>query len=80
MINKILRVVSIVFSILVFTLFVKIFYFDTKIGYDTKILGFTYFSLPNCIYAFFGTLIMPIIAYLTSYNLLFKLFNYKKSK
>lgn len=77
---KIIRVISVIFSLLVFTLLIKLFYFDTKLGYDNKVLGITYFSLPKCVNTLFITLTIPIVIYFIIYKILQKLISHRKTK
>lgn len=52
-----------ILSLVVFIQLIKYFYFDTKIGFDTKILELNHSSLPICVDVIIGIIFMPIFIF-----------------
>lgn len=61
--KQIINMISMGMGILVFMFLVKGFYFDTKMGFETKILELNYSALPMFIDVIVTVIIVPILVY-----------------
>lgn len=61
--SKSIKIIFIALSILVFTLLIKIFYFDTNMGFSTEILELNYSAFPKCVDAIIFVIFWPLIVY-----------------
>ncbi len=61
--SKSIKIIFIALSILVFTLLIKIFYFDTNMGFRTEILELNYSAFPKCVDAIIFVIFWPLIVY-----------------
>ena len=61
--SKGIKIVFIVLSILVFTLLIKIFYFDTNMGFRTEIVELNYSAFPMFIDVAITVIIVPFLVY-----------------
>ena len=76
MIKKMIDVISISISMVIFFFLVKHFYFDTKIGFDTNILELPHSSFP----AFFDILVFVIIIPLLPYEIIQQSYDFISNK
>ena len=56
------------FLLIVFALLIKLFYFDTKMGFNTEILELNYSAFPICVDVIVVIIMFPLLVYAISYN------------
>ena len=76
------NILSIVLSVVVFVFLIKSFYFDTNMGFETKILELNYSAFPMWVDVLITTIILPFIVYAVLYELFDRIaykISYRKS-
>ena len=75
---KWLNIIFITVSLIVFTLLIKIFYFDTNIGFNMEIVELNYSALPMFIDVLIIVIVVPLFVY-GILNSIYEKFNLTKS-
>lgn len=75
---KWLNIIFITVSLIVFTLLIKIFYFDTNMGFNTEIVELNYSALPMFIDVLIIVIVVPLFVY-GILNSIYEKFNLTKS-
>ena len=60
---KWLNIIFITVSLIVFTLLIKIFYFDTNMGFNMEIVELNYSALPMFIDVLIIVIVVPLFVY-----------------
>ena len=60
---KWLNIIFITVSLIVFTLLIKIFYFDTNMGFNTEIVELNYSAFPMFIDVLITVIVVPFLVY-----------------
>ena len=61
--SKSIKIIFIALSILVFTLLIKIFYFDTNMGFRTEIVELNYSAFPMFVDVAITVIFVPFLVY-----------------
>ncbi len=75
---KWLNIIFITVSLIVFTLLIKIFYFDTNMGFNMEIVELNYSALPMFIDVLIIVIVVPLFVY-GILNSIYEKFNLTKS-
>ncbi len=66
--HNITKIISILFSLIVVVLLIKLFYFDTKLGFNTEILELNYSAFPMCVDVIIIIIMIPLLVYAITYS------------
>jgi len=78
--KKIIDIISLIISFLVFAFLIKYCYFDTKIGFDTSILDLNYSSFPIWLDILISIFILPMLVFSILQENLEKLIKFLNNK
>lgn len=66
--HNITKIISILFSLIVVVLLIKLFFFDTKLGFNTEILELNYSAFPMCVDVIIIIIMIPLLVYAITYS------------